>query len=332
MNDRNSQYTLKAYQVLLKTNKHKRILVEGRDDRQFFMLLIHELEKCRRIDRIIVDSASDFIDSRYFVGKDDSRKGLGNREKVERICYLVSGKSYACRLIGFVDREFRGFNYISLIDEIQAHKIEGRIVWSRGHSIENYFFDRNILAETFRFYLTEEWFDKSITLFERYFESIIFLACTISMTFRDIEKIQAIKDLNFDWSLLYIEKKSNSMHLNVKAWANQLSNMKKLKQNEVEAMLEKYNLWAKRLESMDFNVVRWLCHGHIGFKSILSLFRFCIAETCPQKDARKPEKYLGNFKDEKHFNFCTNIWLSKVMINQCEHPLEALKELGFEIT
>jgi hypothetical protein len=331
MNPRGSQYKLGAYQVLLKTNKHKRLLVEGKDDKQFFRLLIHELSRYGKgkLDKIIVDSASDFIDSKHLIDEEDSRKALGNREKVERICNLISGESYASQLIGFVDREFREFDYENLIDQLQVHKIDGRVVWSRGHSIENYLFDRETLSETLKFHLAEAWFENAIDLFDKYFESMILIACSISMSARELEKITKLKDSAINWKMLKLS--SGEIYLETDKWTNELTSMKKISINEARIMIEKYELWLRRISCADFNIVRWICHGHIGFNAILALFRFCIARSCPDENIGSPEKYLGNFKNEKHFNFCTNVWLKKVINNQCEHPLEVFRELGFHI-
>jgi len=47
------------------------------------------------------------------------------------------------RSIGFVERELRYFDLEDCIhDLIGDHKAVNHLVWSRGHSIENYFFEQ----------------------------------------------------------------------------------------------------------------------------------------------------------------------------------------------
>jgi len=101
MERKGNKYSLKAYQVLLKTNKSKRILVEGKNDKQFFKLLLNEILKSRKtteLSKINVDSASDLIESQDLISNSEDRRGLGNRELVERICMQVSAEPYAYRL------------------------------------------------------------------------------------------------------------------------------------------------------------------------------------------------------------------------------------------
>ncbi|MGF1523337.1 MAG: hypothetical protein ACFBSF_13560 [Leptolyngbyaceae cyanobacterium] len=337
MKSKNGKYTLKAYQVLLKTNRTKRLLVEGKDDRQFFKLLINEFSKLsekKRIERINIDSASDFISSDVSEGE----KQLGNREIVERICQKASNTDYAHRLVGFVDREFRGFNYLNkeeIKDDIQKHNINltGRVIWSRGHSIENYFFDRTVLSETLRLHISEEWFEKTMNFFEQYFEQVIILGCAVSMATRQI-KAQVEKKFEkigkcIDWKMLNLD--GDSLLLNNEGWKSELIKRKILTLHEAEKILQLFFDWKAKLETVNFDLVRWLCHGHIGFKFILSFFKFCIVKTCPDRNLENPDKYLGNFKDDKHFNFCVNVWLKRAIVNECEHPMETFNCLGFEL-
>ncbi len=334
------KYSLNAYIVLLKTQANlnvKRVLVEGKRDKHFFMVLFHELSirNNRRTYTVRIDSAKDFIDSRYFVGDDESRRGLGAREMVERICSLIANEKCASNLIGFVDREFRRFGEGNITDEIREHHIENRIIWSRGHSVENYVFDRDVLAETLRCHLVVEWFEKAISLFESYFEFIMIIACAISMSAKESGKLGVIQESEIDWRLLEIRDKQISF--DIEQWLSRFRKAKKegkgcITESEAKVMAERYLIWQDNLSSMDFSLVRWLCHGHIGFSAVLSLFKFCTAETCPDRNENNPPgKYLGNFKEDKHFSFCINAWLSKVFENSCEHPLEAFQRLGFEI-
>jgi hypothetical protein len=111
----------------------RHILVEGRDDKRIFELLLRELCHTDEKSQILVDSAEAFVECHP-----------ENRETVEDICNKITGEAYSDRLVAFVDREFREFDFPQLLDRVDGHKISGQLVWSRGHSIENYFFDFDI--------------------------------------------------------------------------------------------------------------------------------------------------------------------------------------------
>jgi hypothetical protein len=134
------QYTPAEFRNFLMMSHDKHLLVEGIDDKIAFKLLFEELSGKHDIK---IDTAERLI---------NFERPLGNREKVEEICRTVTGRSFADKLVGFVDREFREFEWDNDIrDNLGQHKVDGRLVWSRGHSIENYFFDFIILREALDF-------------------------------------------------------------------------------------------------------------------------------------------------------------------------------------
>ena len=67
---------------------------------------------------------------------------FSNREKVEYIHALAADHA---KLAGWVDREFRMFAVgPSIVNELKGHNVlDASLFWTRGHSIENYFFDGN---------------------------------------------------------------------------------------------------------------------------------------------------------------------------------------------
>lgn len=77
--------------------------------------------------------------------------GPSKRERVEYVCAKALNTPEARKLVGFVDREFREFEQgDTLRDLLDGHQTVGRVVWSRGHSIENYNLDGYILRQSLR--------------------------------------------------------------------------------------------------------------------------------------------------------------------------------------
>src|SRR5437660_10174463 len=160
-------YTPAVYRTMVRMSKFKYILVEGRDDIIVFKYLIEEF----------LGKRSDI----RFHGAHQIRfdSGIGNRERVENIVESLKGKKYAKRFVGFVDREFRGFDLDNEIkDVIGKHNVTDRLIWSRGHSLENYYFDFSSLRRPLRHFSMTPHFDDALDLFEQNFEHIITLACS----------------------------------------------------------------------------------------------------------------------------------------------------------
>src|SRR5262249_33609637 len=95
---------------------------------------------------------------------------IGSRALVEVVHEQANNSGQ--ELGALVDREFRGFDLAPAIkDTIAAHKSVGRLlVWTRGHSIENYFFRADAARAFLRYqfsHLTipEAEFDRLFPLF-----------------------------------------------------------------------------------------------------------------------------------------------------------------------
>ena len=191
------QYTPDEYRIYLNTTDTRHLLVEGPSDKMLFKLLLDEVlrhtsQQFSR-DDIDIDSAEDFI---------QFDEPLGNRAKVEAICQDVNLASYADKLVGFVDREFRDFERDpELQDTLGAHKVSGRLVWSRGHSIENYLFDFGTLREPLRDFSPTPYFDVALCTFELLLKPAVHLACALSLVGDDLQKFNRIK-ASVDWQVL----------------------------------------------------------------------------------------------------------------------------------
>ena len=129
---------------LVRMSKDSHILLEGSQDKAFFDIL------CQAVGVISLgvnfQSPSVAITTAEVIKSDSTI--LGNRDKVEKVSELIRGQPFQCRFVGFVDREFREFKFAkSIRDEVRAQRCVGRLIWSRGHSIENYMFDFDVIKE-----------------------------------------------------------------------------------------------------------------------------------------------------------------------------------------
>jgi hypothetical protein len=319
-----SQYTIDDYRVFLIIEEKSRILVEGHTDKQVFELLLDELsEKLNKSINNIIIETSDLIENKSL--KVEPSSHLGCREKVEIICEILKDDINHHKIFGFVDREFRGFDLSEFcVDKIGAHKVVDRVIWTRGHSIENYFFDRKILRKTLKIKLTESWFKEALKLFERYFESVIRIACCVSIVAKKTKKLQKVEN-SID-RILIIDK--NNIDLNYTQLKTKLIQAHKVSDFEADSFIEELKVLIQKSGFIDFEVGRWLCHGHIGFKFILALFYLVISEIRP---GERPQKYLGNCKEKEFLNICSSFWIQFILEKNCEHPLDDLKKLGIDL-
>ena len=110
-------YSPSGYRNMVRMSSFKHILVEGPSDKRFLMYLIREIFGQRSDIRI------------HSAQQIQTTVKMGNREKVEDICEKIGKWKYSKRFVGFVDREFRGFDTEREIkDLIGKSNVIGRLV------------------------------------------------------------------------------------------------------------------------------------------------------------------------------------------------------------
>jgi hypothetical protein len=328
------QYDPAGYRGYIQYSHEKHLLVEGRDDKRVFALLLDEFfgqmvqGTGSKRDNIKIDSAEHLVDFGI---------PIGNREKVEMICDSVSTLPYADRLVGFVDREFREFERDPSIDDrIGRHKVTGRLVWSRGHSIENYYFDFDTLRQPLRTFSVIDYFRDVFELFERIFEQTIRLACAASLAGDELQRLKPIKS-SADRDIFDIAFSGSEVTLTIKlnAWKACLLNKQRLSEGTADGILEHFRLWYDRVKEADFRIVRWMCHGHIGLAFIWAAYSRCVCEVCQRAGRSNPEteaRRILKAEESVRFNTCAEVWARRALGNQSEYPVEVLKLLGLSIS
>jgi hypothetical protein len=313
------QFNVNEYKTMIRMSGRRHLLVEGRGDKRLFkqLLLGFQYDK----NSIEIDSAEELI------GFDER---TGNREKVEAACREIQKTSAHKMLVGFVDREFRDFDYAgSLVDRCPRHNNSDGIIWTRGHSIENYYFDIDLLNGTLGNFAKTIHFDEVLDLFSLHFEQTIRIACALSLASRDTRTLSILKERGrIEWDMFGFDRKN--LTFDVERWRNNLLSSPKMNDERVTKVLKQYDFWLGKTTQSDFETVRWMCHGHIGQSCLFSVFGACIFEICRLTKQENPEyqvnKYLRVDEDFK-FNALASAWVQKSISNKTIYPRELLQAL-----
>ena len=309
-------YRISEYQKYIQNSGRRHLLVEGRDDMRSFESLIEEIYgiEWKDILNLDIDTAENLL---------SDTNSRGNRLLVERVCEQVNNQDYANRIIGFVDREFREFNYENdLSDNINRHNIIGRLIWSRGHSIENYFFDYSIVrGPLVDLSLGEFNYIESTDLLRQYFESSVRLGCAISLLGKALNNFEILRR-SMNWQLLAIT--DHGIQIDFNSWCRIISSRLRISEEEIT------KIWYRVLPLVgkaDYSVIRWMCHGHIGFKVIQLTYERCIAEVSNIiQNQRSPAKFINT--DERVCLYTiARSWARQSNRGQCEYPIEMLRNL-----
>lgn|GEM_PF-1641861 len=286
------QYNIEGYISIIEISERKRLLVEGIDDKKFFEIFQNKLPLSFKFD---IDTAQDI----------NSTPPLGNCQIVEKISQEISNQSYSYKFVGFVDREFRGFDSVTLTDNLRCHKQDRRLIWSRGHSIENYFFDRQMLCEFLRESFTLKCHHESVKLFDNSFSQILFIACAIGLAGDKSGKLRIISEtVHSD----LFEFQGENLVLKIDEFRERLIVRKKLTDQETSIIIDSYQTYLNKLTVVDLETIQWLCDGHIGLDSIWAAYSCCVLTTTSkirknmQRQLKDIEDRIQNIQDGEEEN------------------------------
>lgn len=272
--------TIKAYRVKVKISGDKRVLVEGKDDRNILVRLFNKLANSGIINNSIdIDIAEDL--------ESPPGQGMGNREKVEEVCRGL-GLEVAGKFAGFVDREFRRFDLSAdiIADEIGAHSLNGRLLWSRGHSIENYLFSFPIMSHAVQNNSHCRACYDALARLEPKYGDAIRLACAIGLAAAQHNRLEAMRDC-IRWNELQLEP---VVMLDKTAWIRHISS--KHPKVDAESLYSDICMWYDKLAACSEDTIQWLCDGHIGLAVSLAAYQRAVFDAT-DSDPKEASKSLS---------------------------------------
>lgn len=282
-------YLPNEYEIAIGEISHrKHLIVEGVTDKRVFKILLdqfhenkNELPTIKKInkDNIDIDCIDDFIKGNNSFSNYNTSE-YGNRGKIESIHENVKNSPNYSNLMFFVDREFRYFDCDEIKDDLNQHHVQGSLFWSRGHSIENYLFDSTVLHEGFRILTKIDYFDRVIKIYKKLFYQTMCLATVVSLTLRECKQIQLEDSLDYE----LIDVSLLGVNLRFDDWRRRLHERKKIVPEETEKILVCFQKWSKIVNSSNKNIdrdtIRWICHGHIGIRIVIEVYKSCTKYIC----------------------------------------------------
>lgn len=231
------------------------ILVEGRTDKDVVARVLGAYHGDDWSRRFHIDTA-EFIES-------PRAQPLGNREKVEAVFDSVSSPH---SLTGLVDREYRGYTEIDYSNElINDVCIKDALYWTRGHSIENAFLDRDIIKEVIRRQFPNCTDNKFFEAIDEVHFSLVLECAALCLALHDLELLRLFSDVrNWDFRTLWLRSELG-MHIS-ESHLLKIFDAKKLDIDRQKGILTRFNSLRYSLISHSVIELEGLCHGHYGIQ------------------------------------------------------------------
>jgi len=313
------KYNLDEYLQYVSESKNKRLLVEGDGDYQFFS---------RFIEAYNTDNQKiDIDDARFLI---DFGDGVGNREKVETVFSAIKNEAFAERLVCFSDRDYRGFSFEpDLEDSISCHQVNNHLIWTRGHSIENYYFDFEVLYDAITSFSSTRYRQETLVIFRENFGAIIEIASTLSLLGMEFNMLKDIRG-SIDWEQFKLL--DNKVVFDLASLEKKLIDRRHIKKNS--PFKPRFLYWKTIVDNADVGTVRWVCHGHIGITVIWNSFEgfvFAISQKDGNENPRSEVgKAIGGVNKKNRLTACATAVVNHLKdekLDKSNYPFNVLNLL-----
>ena len=259
------QVSYQAFVNWVKMSRKPHILLEGTRDKRFFDSFSITIADSEGGNVGTISPPRPAITTAESIRSDIP--GEGNRDKVEKVCELVGSLSFGSRFVGFVDREYRKFRLDDRVeDKMQAQRRQGRLVWSRGHSIENYLFDFDTVRTPLRVCTPDpEIAQSALELLRANFQEIVNIACSLGLAARDFGQMELVRR-TITWDIAVLS--GPNVRWDTDKWRVALTRDPRLDSQTVDSLVQNFERWLGIVRASNQADVRWACDAHTGYRLI----------------------------------------------------------------
>lgn len=249
-------------------SKRKVLVVEGISDKKILKICAVNISRLRVKDASNIDIST----------VEDIEFPLPIFSNKEKVRYLHSqAKARKIKVACLIDREFDDFlTDLPLQDQVQAEIVEGRNLFrTRGHSIENYFFELDYVLEALTIKYASELEGNFDSVIETNYNQIASFSAAISLAALKCNLIKKIEGALEKSLFIYVNNKVMFNYSRVESLLFSrsvcISDIEKFISHSIS-----YKAEIERLNNIEFS--KWITHGHIGYKSMWAIISMLVSD------------------------------------------------------
>lgn len=215
--------------------------------------------------------------------KSNDGSGDGVKSRVIRLCQTMTSQN----VVGLVDRDYLGFALSEkVVDEVPL--MDGNVWFTRGHSIENYIFDGDIIWQAI-LQLSVDVTDDLQAKLATIFETVLRQICALSYTAYTFNLLGHLKRA--------VGERRTAMFLedgviDVAVLLAELSSV----DGGANALQQFFEDTWEIIGVSTVSDVQWLIHGHVGLQCVVEVLR---------------RIFSVNIKEDNFFSMCFPLWLHR---------------------
>lgn len=307
------KYDISQYIASVKMSRKSRILVEGKDDKSHVRnLLLTVLGR----NKIKVDTAD-------LIKGDCGVTSKNNRAKIDKIHNYCNNSEGYENLYFLCDREFSKFNISNVIEDLMRdHEREGNLCWTSGHSFENYFIERQVIPEAYRYLTGSEYKADAVYLFSEILPESINIISSISLAAKDIGKSTYPGGV-IRWDDFKIVDRN--LFFSIDEW--RIGDSSQIKKEFSEAYKKYYPI----ARSSEETICARICRGHTAMQMLQRIFAACLHQAGLDNSSELSAKHAEDFSRLRESSLSSALceaWLQSIKNGNKNYPANLVSSVA----
>lgn len=248
-----SQYKdISSYKLAIKLRTPKTVLVEGITDKLVLSrFLMGRNHSENNLSNFLIDDVS-------IIGNDATLSGLGNRDRVLAVATELNNDQDKINFL--VDREWHNID-INAVTKTCFEQNNQTALFTKGHSIENYWFDPLALSNFLILEHAQSIKNEFLTELKNRFEEFLRFSASYSIAVKDASALTKCGGMisadDIEW---------NGQSYKPKATIVNKSQQRGIADDICQLMENN----RQQIEAIQPDLLQWICHGHLGEEAIRS--------------------------------------------------------------
>ncbi len=206
-----------------------------------------------------------------------------------------------------------------------------RLVWSRGHSIENYLLDFDVFRKPLSdFSLDGSIAQTALECLRENFPMIISTACALGLAAYRLGQLPLVRR-TIHWEP--IELSASVILWNTDCWKAALARHSNLSADTIENLASQFAHWLDVAQASSPTEVRWACDGHIGLRFVWytyakAVYAISQAENSDRPGPAKQRDKVAGVGDSIKLNHLARHWAQNLGVDFADTPGICFEMIG----
>lgn len=201
-------------------------------------------------------------------------------------------------------------------------KIEGNLSWTLGHSFENYFIERTVVSDAYRYLTSSEFKADAVTLFNENLSHALRIISAISLAARDIGKAGYPGGV-IRWRDFTVQ--GQELTFSIDEWRS--GDESEIKRE----FIKNYKKYLPIVKSSEEIICARICRGHTAMQMLQRIFSACLFHSGLDSNRELAARHAEDFSKLRESSLSAALceaWLKSIKDGNQNYPAKLVSSVA----